>query len=147
MTLDQLVAVFSALIALAGLVFVGFQMRAATQQRRIESVQRLIDANRELLSLAFSHPTLFDVYNDTGKPDPQWEKSYLQLWLNHLAMVHTLLKYRGFDPDFREGLEKDMADSFTLGNMQRHWLKVGQFYSTSFQKRVNAIIAKQDGLL
>ena len=145
MSVDHMVPVFSALIAFLGLVFVAFQMRDATKQRRVESVQRLIDANRELLSLGFSHPKLFEILNDTGNADPQWEQRYLQLWLNHLLMVHTMLNYRGFDADFREGLERDIADSFAQGNMRRHWSRVGPFYSASFQKRVNTIIAKMDG--
>jgi len=146
MSVDQIVAVFSALVSFAGLVFVAMQMRDATKQRRIESVQRLIDANRELLSLAFSHPNLLDILNDTGKADPQWELRYLQLWLNQLMMVHTMLEHRGFDPDYREGLERDIADTLASDNMQRHWMRVSYAYSKSFQKRVNAAIAKLNGL-
>ena len=146
MSLEQWVAILSATMSFIGLMFVALQIRDSTRQRRVESVQRLIDVNRELLSLGFSHPKLFDILNDTTTADPQWEQRYLQLWLNHLSMVHTMLKHRGFDADFREGLERDMAYTFALGNMQRHWMKAGQFYSTSFQKKVNGIIAKLDGL-
>lgn len=142
MTFDQSLAILSALLSSLGLIGVAIQIRQATRQRWVETVQRLFDNNRELLTLGFEHPKLLTTLNDGANPDP--ETRYLQLWLNHLAVVHTILKHGGFDADFRNGLEADLADTIAANNMQNHWLRVGKFYPASFQKRVNAIIAKLD---
>lgn len=146
MTMDQWVSILSSLIAFSGLLLVALQIRNGIKQRWMESALAIFDTNRDLLTLGFSHPKLFEILNDAPQADPEWEKRYLQLWLNHLTVVHTILKHGGFDDDFREGLELDIADTLAAGNMQKHWLRVGKFYPASFQKRVNAIIAKLDGL-
>jgi hypothetical protein len=146
MTLDQWISIASALMTLVGLLMVAVQIRFATRQRWMESVQGIFNTNRELLSLGFTHPKLFEILNDAPRADAEWQKRYLQLWLNHITVVHTILKHGGFDDDFREGLELDIADTLAQTNMQLHWMRVGKFYPASFQKRVNAIIAKFDRL-
>lgn len=143
MSVDQMVAVFSALTSFAGLVFVALQMRDATRQRRQGSLSEIYDINRQLLSLGFDHPQLFAILVDKGCAEPEWERRYLQMWLNQLSLIYSTIKQGGFDPEFEQSLEWDIRFFMTLENMRRHWKRYREFYPASFQALVNGIV---DGL-
>jgi hypothetical protein len=137
---DQLIAIFSACIGFFGLLLVVIQIRHSVRQRSLESLYQVYDINRELLSLGFSHPDLFKVLLDEGNVDPQWERRYLQLWLNQLSLIHTFLRHGGFDEEFQECLKREISDFMGLRNMRCHWETRGPFYPASFQKLVDGII-------
>ena len=142
MSLDHFVSVFSAAIAFVGLFLVAVQMRNATRQREADSLVRIYDTNRELLSLGFSHPPLFAILQDAEDVDPVWERRYLQLWLNHLSLLHFYLKRSVFHAELVDSETRALAEFMTFRNMRRHWQENGEFYPESFQKRVNAMIEK-----
>jgi hypothetical protein len=146
MSSDHWVEIFSALVAFVGLLLVMVQIRDSTRQRRLESLNQVYDINRQLLSLGFSHPQLFDILTDAKNADPTWERRYLQLWLNQFSMIHSYLKHGGFDAEFQDSLERDIADFMTMQNMQRHWSRYGGFYPPSFQKMVNDILGQLEPL-
>ena len=68
----ELKVTLDSLLTFAGLVFVAWQMRDANKQSKLESQIRLYDINRELISLGFSKPELFEVLKDEKRPIPQW---------------------------------------------------------------------------
>ena len=142
MPLEQSVAVISAAISFVGLLFVAVQIRNATRQREAESLVKLTDINRELLSLGFSHPQLFPILEDADDADPVWERRYLQLWLNQLYLVHLYLKRTVVDNELKQSLKRSLTDFMTLKNMRRHWQRDRAAYSESFQKLVDGIIEK-----
>lgn len=139
MSLDHWVSIISAAIAFAGLMLVTVQLRDGTKKRNLDSLYQVYDVNRQLLSLGFSHPQLFNILADAKNVDPEWERRYLQLWLNQLSLVHSHLKHGGFDAEFADGLEKAIAEFMTLNNMQRHWHENRAFYPASFQSLVDSI--------
>lgn len=95
MTLDQSIALFSATVSCVGLVFVGLQLRDGTRQQRSQSLVEIYGMNRELISLGFTHPQLFDVL--AGKnTDPGLERRYLQLWFNQYSLVNTYVNMSVF---------------------------------------------------
>lgn len=143
MTMDQWVSVFSALVAFAGLLAVAVQMRENTRQSRLGNISRIYDINRELLSMGFDQPVLFQILNGASGVDPLWEKHYLQMWFNQLSLVHLCLKRGGFDAEFQESLERDIGYFMMLESMRRHWDRFSIFYPDSFKDLVNGIIAKQ----
>jgi hypothetical protein len=140
--LDQIVSICSATIAFAGLLLVAIQMRGATRQREAESIVKLSDINRELLSLGFDHPALFKILEDAPNADSITERRYLQLWLNQLLVIHLYLKHSVVDNDLRQSLERSLADFMTLKNMRQHWQHDRTTYPDSFQKLVDGIIEK-----
>lgn len=142
MTLDHFVALFSAAISFAGLWLVVLQLRDSNRQKESESLVELYDINRQLLSLGFSHPQLFEILEDTKNADPLWERRYLQMWLNQLSLSHAFLQRSVWQPELKESLERNLADFLTLRNMQRHWRHYGPFYPASFQKCVNDLLKK-----
>jgi hypothetical protein len=142
MTTDQYVAVFSAAISFFGLLLVVIQLRDSNEQRKIESQICLYDINRELISLGFSNPQLFEILKDAKNVDPAFEQRYLQMWLNQLSLVHSFKKNGIFQKDVEESFDTDLRDIVTMSNMRRHWRKFGKYYPASFQKSVNDILDK-----
>ena len=132
-TLDNLLLFVSVLI-------VAWQMREATKQSKLDSQIRLQDVNRELISLGFAKPELFEVLKDGKNVDPTAELYYLQLWLNQFCMFDALSQSGNLKPDVRESLEIDFRDMMGMENMRRHWKKFGKFYPASFQDLVNDIL-------
>ena len=144
MLLEQWVSIFSASISFVGLIFVAVQLRDANRQRESESLVKIYDINRELLSLGFSHPKLFAILNDEQNADPIWERYYLQMWLNQLSLIHTYLQDSVVRPELRESLIVALTEFMTAENMRRHWKAKGRFYPASFQKLVTGIIEKAE---
>jgi hypothetical protein len=140
MTLDQGIALFSATVSFIGLVFVGLQLRDATRQRTSDSLVEILDVNRELITLGFSHPQLFGILDDAKNADPIWEQYYLQLWLNQFSLIHSYLKESVLKGERRENLQRDLSDFMMMANMRRHWQKFGKFYPASFQEYVNEML-------
>jgi hypothetical protein len=127
------------LLTFVGLLFVAWQMRDGNNQRKIESQIRLQDINRELISLGFDHPELFEVLKDGGKADATLTRRYLQLWLNQLSLYFALKSAGTLQRDFEESCEQDFRDMFELPNMLDHWNRYGKYYTASFRKAVEAI--------
>jgi len=142
MSLDHYVALFSALISFAGLLLVVLQLRDSNRQRESESLVELYDINRQLLSLGFSHPVLFQILEDKKATDPLWEKRYLQMWLNQLSLSHAYLQRSVVQPELKASLERNLIDFMTMENMRRQWQQYGSFYPASFQDCVNEILKK-----
>lgn len=117
------------------------QLKELLKQRKLDWVTRIFDVNRQLITLGFSQPELFDILHDVPGADPRREQHYLQLWLNHAVQIfHT--KERGFlEPELAASLEADFRDLLQQENMQRHWRLYRRFYSASFQTYVDTLAA------
>src|SRR5208282_328765 len=108
MTIDQCISIISALIALAGLLFVAKQLHDANNQTKLASQIQLYDITRELLSLGFSNPVLFEVLTDKKGVNPVLEQRYLQMWLNQLSLIHSFQRRGAFEPDVQESFDRDL---------------------------------------
>ena len=142
--LDQVIPLLSPAIGFAGFLVVIYQLRRGSKQRELDSLVKVYDINRQLLTLGFSQPALFDILADMENADPVWERRYLQLWLNQFALIHSYIHESFFKRELKERLARDIADFMTQENMQRHWRHHGSFYPVSFQKLVNDIIEKSE---
>lgn len=118
-------------------------MRRATVQRELDSLVRLYDSNRQLISLGFEHPELFAVMADDDTVDPVLRERFLQLWMNHLNLLHLFIKNSAFAPELRDSESHALAEFVTHKNMRAHWQQNRAVYPPSFQKRVDAIIQSQ----
>jgi hypothetical protein len=144
MTLDQSIALFAACATFGSLIFVGLQLRDATRQRASDSLVKILDINRELITLGFSHPQLFEILADAKNTHPAWTQRYLQLFLNQFSLVFFYLKHSVSPKEVIVNWELDVADSMTKSNMRKHWQEFGRLYPASFQAYVNAILKKKD---
>src|SRR5882672_9526585 len=144
MPLDQIVSLFSALISFAGLVFVALQLRDGNKQQELASLVEIYDINRELLTLGFSQPKLFEILADAPQTDATLERRYLQLWLNQFAIIHSYMEEAVFKRELKDSLTREVAEFFTMENMQRHWRHHGAFYPVSFQEFVSEVLKKNE---
>jgi hypothetical protein len=142
MSLDHYVPLFSSAISFSGLMLVLWQLRINNRQRESESLARIIDVNRQLITLGFSHPELFAILEDKKVTNPVWERQYLTLWLNQLSLVHSFLKNSALSAERQINLERDMFDFMAMSSVQNHWQTHGKFYPASFQTYVNNILKK-----
>jgi hypothetical protein len=127
-------------LTFAGLVFVALQMRESTQQLKRQSQIHIYDINRDLISLGFSHPKLFEILKDAPDADHTLERRYLQLWLNQLYLIDSFKKSGAVTKDFRESTARDLRDMMLMKNMRRQWQQFGKYYPASFQESVNDIL-------
>lgn len=144
MPVEQYVSLFTALISFAGFLLVVFQLRDGNRQQQLTSLVEIYDINRELLSLGFSHPKLFEILADSEKADPTLERRYLQLWLNQFSLIHAYMKESVFKRELKDSLYRDVAEFFTMENMQRHWRHHGAFYPVSFQEFISDVLKKNE---
>jgi hypothetical protein len=142
--LSEFVPFFSPAISLAGFLVVIYQLRRNSTQRELDSLVKIYDINRQLLTLGFSHPQLFQVLADAENVDPVWERRYLQLWLNQFSLLHSYMYESFFKRELKESLTREIADFFGTENMQRHWRHHGSFYPQSFQDFVNDLRKKNE---
>ena len=140
MTIDQWVAIFSAGVSFAGLLFVAVQLRDGNRQRKLETQIHLYEINRELISLGFENPELFEVLKGRECVDPTIERRYLQLWLNLLSLIFTFQETGGFQRDYQECCDHDVRDMIRMPNMRRHWHQYGKYYPASFRNWVREIL-------
>lgn len=119
------------------------QLYDTIAQRKIDANIRISDINRELLTLGFNHPMLFDVLR--GEPtDPIVERRYLQLWFNQFLLIYTYQARGLFRSEHRESLGRDIRDFLRFQNVQRHWREFRQYYPASFQDFVNTLLPETD---
>ena len=143
MPLDQFVPFLSPAIALAGFVVVIFQLRRGTKQRELDSLVRLYDINRQLITLGFSNRELFSILADAEDADRTSERRYLQLWLNQFSLIHSYMSSSVFKRELEDSLLRDVAEFMTMENMRRHWRHHGSFYPLSFQRFIGDILKQQ----
>ena len=144
MPFEQLVSLFSAAISFAGLVFVAVQLRDGNKQQQLASLVEIYDINRQLLALGFSHPKLFEILSDAPKADAALERRYLQLWLNQLALIHSYMEEAVFKRELKDSLTREVAEFFSMTNMQHHWQRYGTVYPVSFQEFVSDVLKKNE---
>lgn len=140
---DYLASV-SVVISFISIFLVVFQLQANTDQQKLGSLIHIYDINRQLLSLGFAHTELFEILRDTQDADPLWERRYLQLWLNQMALIHFIQRRGLFQADMGDSLEIDIRDFMAMENMQRHWRLHRQYYPASFQRYIDSVTASPE---
>jgi len=144
MPVDGFVPFLSPAISFAGFLLVILQLRRNTSQRELDSLMKVYDINRQLITLGFSHPELFDIMADKDNADPVRERRYLQLWLNQFSLVFSYMNDSIFKRELKDSLTRDVSEFLTMENMRRHWRHHGAFYPAPFQTFVNDIIKKNE---
>jgi hypothetical protein len=151
MTLDQKIALFSSAVSFVAMVFIGFQLlfiglqlRAVRKQQKSDSLVKILDTTRELITLGFSHRELFKILADEKQADPLFTQQYLQLWLNHFSLIHYYLEESMLGNEARANLERDMSEFVAMTNMRAHWQRLGKIYPHSFQTYMNGILKKDE---
>lgn len=140
MTIDQWLLAAQDLIALLGFLVIIIQLQDSNRQTKLESQIHIHEITRDLISLGFSNPQLFEVLKNSKHVDPTVQARYLQLWLNQLSLIHSFRQTGAFEKDVQDSFEADLRDIVRMPNMRRHWSIVEKYYPASFQKSVNEIL-------
>ena len=135
---------YSALaVSFISVLLVSIQVKYLRRQLEFDSRLKLTEINRQILTLGFSDPDLFKILN--GVPvDQEKEKRYCQLWVNQMDISWHAQKVGMYDKDFFSGLERDIADTFQLDTMLRHWKIARMYYSEGFRQYIDRIIEKNN---
>ena len=141
---QEFVPLVSVLISFVSVCLVVVQLRHYSVERNLESLIQVHETNRELLTLGFSNPELFEILMDSDNVNPVWEKRYLQLWLNQLSLIHAFQTRGIFREDLREALKRDIRDFMAQQNMRKHWRGNGHYYSASFRSFIEKILEEID---
>lgn len=144
MPTELYVSLFSTLISFAGWLLVVAQLRQGNDQRRLESLLHIKEINRAILTLGFDKPELFQVLHGK-KTDSIQAVHYLQLWFNQFEMIHSFHEQGMFSHDLMESLKRDIRDFLSQGNVEAHWQKKREFYSTSFQAFIDSLASEYVG--
>jgi hypothetical protein len=131
-------------LGFAGWLLVVWQLRDGNRQREAESLLHITGVNREIISLGFTHPELFQ-FLDGKKSEALQSKHYLQLWFNQFEMIHKFHERRAIPPELLEALERDIRDFMEQENARQHWKGVRQFYTPSFQAFLDGIANEKAG--
>jgi len=139
MTVEQWVAVFSALVSFAGWLLVVAQLKQGNDQRRLDSLLHIKEINREILSLGFDNPRLFPLLQGRKTADSTQEQHYLQLWFNQFELIHSFCEQGMFSQELAASLERDIGQFVSLDNVRQHWRRKRQFYTPSFQAFIDSL--------
>lgn len=127
------------IVSAISLSLVLVQLHDTIAQRKIDANIRISDINRELVTLGFSHPVLFDILRGETT-DPVLERRYLQLWFNQFLLIYTYQARGLFGAEHRKSLGRDIRDFLKFQNVQRHWREFRQYYPSSFQQFVGSLL-------
>lgn len=136
MDISGIFAAVSAVVSVVSLLTVFVELRSGRLQRKAESLIQVYDANRELLTLGFDKPELFDVIG-TG----DYGHRYLQLWVNHIALIVELRRQNLFSPTQWKALDNDIGYFVENPKFRLIWPEIRMFYPRPLQKILDAKIA------
>ena len=141
----EVLSAFSTLISFASILLVVLQLRGHLRQRKVESLIHVYDITRELISLGFDHPELFDILADNGDADPVRERRYLQLWLNQSALIFMIHRHGLFERELEASLSRELREFMGQENMRVHWRRQRLYYPKSFRRFVDGVTAPVEG--
>lgn len=138
---EYTISLLALAVSLSTLWYLIVQVRAYTKQLKLDSLIKISEINREILSLGFSDSELFDILENDATENTKKAKRYYQLWLNQIDIIWHAQKYDLFDADDNESIRTDIADLFMLGGMRSHWDSVSKYYSKGLCKYIDGILS------
>src|SRR5580698_360527 len=89
--IPTLIAGLALAVSLFLLLITARQVSLLNRQLRLDSLIKISDANREIISLGFDRPalwkTLYDSTDIADQKSAEERKRYLQLWFNHMHVI------------------------------------------------------------
>src|SRR6185503_5293421 len=123
-----LIAGLALFVSLFVMFITARQVSLLSRQLRLDSLIKISDANREIVSLGFEKPSLWKVLYDTNElHDPksaEERKRYLQLWFNHIHVIWKSYHLDLLDRYEWEACRADIAGALKIRSLQTHWTEV-----------------------
>ena len=124
---------------LAGLLFTGYNIRADSRERKVQSVFALTAAHREIWSKVYEHPHLMRVLRHAeAEPIPVSadEEMFVHLLILHLAASYLARKLGMYFQE--DGLRLDIREFFSLPVPKAVWEKSKVYQDDDFVRFVES---------
>lgn len=120
------------LVSIWTLIYTVRQVGLLRSQIGLDLDMRVAAVNRELLTMAFNDPELFNVLDDKPLSNPHKERHYVQMWFNHVHTMWNVQKH-GLKPEAEWYSDvKDIALLFSLTIVKKHWEDSKSFFPADF---------------
>lgn len=140
----SLIAGLAIVISLFVMFLNGRQVSLLNRQLQLDSLIKISDANREIISLGFEKPGLWSIIDDSAgildSKGAEQRKKYLQLWFNQMHIIWKAWRLDLLDQDEWIACRADIVDSLQLRALRSHWSEVEEYYPRGFRKFLNSII-------
>ncbi len=145
---STMIAVLALVVSLIVMFFNSRQLSLLVRQLRLDSLIKISDCNRQLVSLGFAKPELWKALNEStdlldGKTAED-RRRYLQLWFNHMHVIWKAHRLGLLDRDEWNACRVDLIDSLRIRYLRTHWSEVKEYYPKAFQCFVDDRIKEGD---
>ncbi len=122
----------------AGLLFTGYNIRADSRQRKIQSLFALTAAHRDIWSKLYEHPNLANILMPEAEAllASNSEELFVQMLILHLAASYRARKFGMYFEE--EGLRMDVKQFFSLPIPKAVWKKSKEFQDSDFMAFVES---------
>lgn len=143
MEISEYMAIISTVISVVSLTVVFIELHGNRKQNETSAIIQIYDINRQLVSLGFSHPELFEVTRGQHPQSTETQRRYIQLWLNQMELCYQMNKRGLFQSSQWESMKLDIEDFMGIDRVQAHWKSFGQFYPEPFRHFIDELIPEK----
>lgn len=130
-------------ISLSSAIFVFFRLKFARQQMKMDAWARIIQNNRDFLSMGFTDEDVWNVMDGKKIKSKTKETRIAQLLLNQAAVIFHSWDQGLLDKEHWSAAELDIHQTMQLPPLQERW-KLAEFaYDARFKRFMNEILEKQ----
>lgn len=141
---SELASLGGLVVALGSILLTLLQVRLLRRQLKLDALIKIMDSNREIVSLGFEHPVLWSAVDENSATvlagEAQIHRRYLQLWINHVQVVWEARRLGLVSRREWEAYRLDILELLRVQALREHWDKVAQFYPAGFQRLVAKLI-------
>jgi hypothetical protein len=134
-------------VALAGIALTLAQLRLFRRQLKLDALLKIMDSNREIVTLGFEHPALWSAIE--GETDTVLaekavtRRRYLQLWTNHMQIMWAARQLGLVSGREWQAYRQDLGEFLRTPALQQHWASVARFYPKDFQRLVTELSGQE----
>ena len=126
------------LVATVGILITLAQLVLLRRQLRLDTLIKIIDSNRAIVSVGIDHPDLWPTIEGNHQDSPsaraEVRRHYLQLWINHMQLLWGAWRLGVVSREEWNAYRFDMADLLQLPASREHWDRVARFYPRNFRR-------------
>jgi len=128
------------LVASVGIALTLMQLRLFRRQLKLDALIKIMDSNREIVTLGFEHPMVWAAMAAGAGPvlaeEAQARRRYLQLWTNHMQVMWAAWQLGLVSGPEWQAYRQDLGEFLRSPALQEHWDAVARFYPPGFQRLV-----------
>ena len=146
--ISTVIAGLALTVSLFVMFLVARQVSLLNRQLRLDSLIKISEGNREIISIGFEKPELWKVLYDSSEihdsKSAEERKRYLQLWFNHIHIIWKAHDLKLLDRHEWNACQADIADFLRIRSLRTHWSEVRNCYPEPFQIFLDSQIKKEE---